>query len=426
MRTCFGFLLPLSNGPHEIRAVDGLRAFAALITVAYHICLYQHFYRSSVGSALAPVVYFLQTGVHLFFVLSGFLLFLPYARSIIKQEPLPAISRFYRRRALRILPAYWVCLAVLVLVSGTSYSGILGVQNVVTHILLLHDAFPLFNRDIEGPFWTLAVEFQFYMLLPLFAAGAAAFVGSVPHTEDRLRRLIIATSGILGIAILLRLLDVAITGQLATLHGTVQVVGYDLVLATMGTQGKYLEVFAVGMLCSILYVATVEWRFVEQRHTWRLSWLALVGALIAATLAGQRVDMAVPLVYAREVMWDIVALGTPLLIGVAYGLLLLAVLWNAGLIRALFQQGALRFIGLISYSLYLWHWPVIYARLPFVASLPLIGRIVLIFLVAYVSFQLVERPFLRHRSRTSAASERPQSIKRAAPVSVSDLPNHHS
>ncbi len=56
-----------------------------------------------------------QTGVHLFFVLSGFLLFLPYARAMLQDRPLPTARRFYQRRALRILPAYWVCMIALVL-----------------------------------------------------------------------------------------------------------------------------------------------------------------------------------------------------------------------------------------------------------------------------------------------------------------------
>ncbi len=416
IRARLRFLFPPGSGPHEIRSVDGIRAFAALITIAYHFFLFQHFYRSPLGQGLAPVVYFLQTGVHLFFVLSGFLLFLPYARAIIRQESLPSLSLFYQRRALRILPAYWACLAILALFGNIGYSGMLGFQNVITHIVLLHDAFPLFNRVIEGPFWTLAVESQFYVLLPVFAAGAARYVGSAPKATDRLRRLFAAVAGILGLALLLRLLDVALTGQLAAVHGTVAAVGQVFVLATMGTQGKYLEVFAIGMLCSVLYVATVEMRLLAQAHLRRLSWLALVGALAAAALADQKIELAVPLVYARDVRWDFVALTMPLVVGIAYGLLLLATLWSGGLVRALFSMKPLRFIGLISYSLYLWHWPIIYAKLPLVASLPIAARLALVLLVAYGSFQLVERPFLRHRSRRKNADERPQRLELAAPA----------
>lgn len=423
IRARLGLLFPLNSGPHEIRSVDGVRAFAALITVAYHFFLFQHFYRSPLGQSLAPVVYFLQTGVHLFFVLSGFLLFLPYARAIIQQQPLPPLSRFYQRRALRILPAYWVCLTILALCgnigNNVSDGGGLAVPDaiadVVTHIVLLHDAFPVFNRDIQGPFWTLAVESQFYVLLPLFAAAAAAYVGSAMKTPDRLRRLVVAVFGILGVSLLVRLLDVAITGQLAAMHGTLAAIGQAYVLATMGTQGKYLEVFAIGMLCSVLYVATVEMRLLAQVHLRRLSWLALAGAIAAAAVADQKINLAVPLVYVQGVSWDIVPLTVPLVVGIAYGLLLLATLWSDGLVRALFSLKPLRFIGLISYSLYLWHWPVLYAKVPLVAPIPIAGRVALVFLVAYASFQLVERPFLRRRSRITPAKERPKSVEFATP-----------
>ncbi len=56
-----------------------------------------------------------RTGVHLFFVLSGFLLFLPYARWLFGMGQRPSAQLFYKRRVLRIGPAYWACLAILLL-----------------------------------------------------------------------------------------------------------------------------------------------------------------------------------------------------------------------------------------------------------------------------------------------------------------------
>ncbi len=82
-------LLPLDNGAQDIRALDGLRAVAALFIVAYHaIRVEAETYASA--QAIPPALYFLQTGVHLFFVLSGFLLFLPYARAMLQGRPLPS------------------------------------------------------------------------------------------------------------------------------------------------------------------------------------------------------------------------------------------------------------------------------------------------------------------------------------------------
>src|SRR5215831_20297932 len=102
-------LLPLSSGPHEIRALDGLRAVAALNVLVYHAIRAITHQVSVFGLDLTFAWYYTQTGVHLFFVLSGFLLFLPCARAMLLARPLPSARQFYRRRALRILPAYYVC-----------------------------------------------------------------------------------------------------------------------------------------------------------------------------------------------------------------------------------------------------------------------------------------------------------------------------
>src|SRR5215475_12880561 len=69
-------LLPLENGPQEIRSLDGLRAVAALMVVVFHYLLWIKAYNSPISQAINSSWYFLANGVWLFFVLSGFLLFL--------------------------------------------------------------------------------------------------------------------------------------------------------------------------------------------------------------------------------------------------------------------------------------------------------------------------------------------------------------
>src|SRR5579884_4258341 len=93
-------LVPLNNGPNEIRALDGLRATAALSVLALHFLSFVNFQLTPLGSATAAFWQYLGTGVELFFVLSGFLLFLPYARAMLHSKPLPSVRGFYRRRAL--------------------------------------------------------------------------------------------------------------------------------------------------------------------------------------------------------------------------------------------------------------------------------------------------------------------------------------
>ncbi|HEV8192117.1 MAG TPA: acyltransferase family protein, partial [Ktedonobacterales bacterium] len=94
--------LPLENGPQEIRSLDGLRAVAALMVVVFHCLLWVKAYYTPVSQAINSSWYFLANGVWLFFVLSGFLLSLPYVHTMLAARSLPSAANFYRRRALRI------------------------------------------------------------------------------------------------------------------------------------------------------------------------------------------------------------------------------------------------------------------------------------------------------------------------------------
>ncbi len=81
--------MPLDNGAQDIRALDGLRAAAALSIVLFHTLHRAGFQYSEAAHTFGNYFWFLATGLHLFFVLSGFLLFLPNARAIFPKQSLP-------------------------------------------------------------------------------------------------------------------------------------------------------------------------------------------------------------------------------------------------------------------------------------------------------------------------------------------------
>jgi peptidoglycan/LPS O-acetylase OafA/YrhL len=399
-------LWPLSNGPAEIGALDGLRALAALSVIWFHAYLTLKVRPTVGGHEVAYIWFYGGTGVHLFFVLSGFLLFLPYARALLRARALPSPWRFYQRRALRILPAYWVCLFALLLLGLPAYLSLSGLGNVAAHVLLLHDDFYQFNKDIEGPFWTLAVEAQFYVLLPLLAAAIALVV----RQTRSLVRLAGGVVGVMALALALRAADAFGQGHLATLRGGTATVVSVLLHVTMGTQGKYLEVFAIGMLASVLYVACTEEARLSPTATRRIGLALLLGGLALVPFLAREVnahDWAAPLWYTVDRPGNLLAVGGPYLIGLSYGGLVLGTLWTGGAARALFAWRPLRFIGLVSYSLYLWHLPIINALAPMTTRLPGLWPLPAALAVglcvavpfAYLSYQLVERPFLRRRHR---------------------------
>jgi peptidoglycan/LPS O-acetylase OafA/YrhL len=404
---------PLSSGPREIQALDGLRALAALSVLFYHAF-------SSVtdrvvifGQDVSFAWYYGQTGVHLFFVLSGFLLFLPYARAMLQARPLPSARLFYRRRALRILPAYWVCLAGLILTQlplrWAQYTSLTGLENIAAHVVLFHDDFDAFNRTIEDPFWTLAVEWQFYLVLPLLAAGIAWLVGKTRS----LHRLVVGVLGVIALALLLREVDAAIQARFPLLHGNTLLVAQIFTHITLGAQGKFLEVFGIGMLCSVLYVAGTEMGAFPQVVTRRVG-IGLVVAALAVMFVLAKASMTLAiigvlpdfmLVHPRNLL----EICGAMLVGMGYGALVLGVLWGGRAVRAPFEWAAIRFVGLVSYSLYLWHGPIIVGAHPLISALPgpvqLLGALAVGFVIAlpfaYASYQWVERPFLRRRYQTA-------------------------
>jgi peptidoglycan/LPS O-acetylase OafA/YrhL len=424
----WGRLIPRSNSVGEIRALDGLRALAALSVLCFHAIQLTHDRLLIAGADLSFLAFYLQTGVHLFFILSGFLLFLPYARAMLDGRPLPSARRFYQRRALRIIPAYWVCMGILILVALPSYLSLVGLKDVVYHVTLLHDDSYLFSRSIEGPFWTLAVEAQFYMVLPLVAIGVARLVGASRSAA----RLALGVVAFIALALALREVDAEAAGRLIAMPHDAAATAITIFLrVTLGAQGKFLEVFGAGMLCAVLYAATG--RATPQQHarlriTGALCFVGGFVAIVGLAALDSRKEIAVPPYFLVVNRRDILTIVGPLLVGCGYALLVLGVLWGGKRIRAPFESRVIVFIGLISYSLYLWQEPLLRFVTPFLTGLPagirigsslLIG-VLLAVPIAYLSYQFVERPFLQRRRRLAegergaAAPER--NMRRDAPA----------
>lgn len=161
----------------RIPALDGLRALMVLIIVSFHI--WQQ-------SWLTPVIPWFGQSISLDFLLrsgylwvdgllllSGFLLYLPYAQR--GSRPLPAPGQFYRRRFFRIVPTYLLNLLVVFLVVAlpgrrfdTPWAAS---RDILAHATFTHNLFPFsyLHTPLNGALWTLAVEVQFYLLFPLLA-----------------------------------------------------------------------------------------------------------------------------------------------------------------------------------------------------------------------------------------------------------------
>jgi len=156
-----------AKGLAHIPELDGIRGLAALIVMFFHY--FQH--APLTGGGVADVIQKFstigQTGVALFFVLSGFLI----TRILLETKSDPRyFGVFFARRALRIFPLYYLalCLVYFVLPRFTGHSSPPVSQQLI-HWLYLQNFAMTFGWDWNGPahFWSLAVEEHFYLLWPL-------------------------------------------------------------------------------------------------------------------------------------------------------------------------------------------------------------------------------------------------------------------
>ncbi len=148
--------------PARLFGLDFLRAFAVLFVMLYHLTIF-----GELPSRLLPVTYFGWMGVDLFFVLSGFLIGQQALKPYLNGQR-PSIAEFYRRRAYRILPAYFAVIALYFLVPGWRESPhIAPLWKFLTFTMNFGFSF---DRRSFSHAWSLCVEEHFYLALPLLIA----------------------------------------------------------------------------------------------------------------------------------------------------------------------------------------------------------------------------------------------------------------
>jgi len=407
-------------GGLRLDAIDGLRAVAAGSVLVYHVWRFAapDGRTEELGALSTHVLPHLWHGVTLFFVLSGFLLYRPFAAAALRGTRAPSVTAFLRNRALRILPAYWVVLLVAAFVLRTALvpqgetartEGVPDAELLVVDLLLLQNfSFDALFTGI-GPAWSLAVEAVFYAVLPLVAVVALA---------GRARGLGPRAAALAPVA---ALLVVGLTGKVAA-HGGL--VGWEL--GVLRSFWAWADLFALGMLVAVVAVAVQDGRLRLARG-WRPAAGAAVVAVAAVGVLTQTSNLR-PL--------EVATSAHNLAVGVACALVVaLVVLPGAprlGLRRAL-EARAVVAAGIVSYSVFLWHEPLLrWLRLQgatadggagFALNLALVA--LLTGVLSVVTYRLVEEPALRLRARTpggARAADRPPAGAAPGSARAADLP----
>ena len=173
---------PIPRAPaRKFPLVDSMRGLAALAIVVYH---------GAYGAALLPdplegvvraLIANLYVGVTVFFVISGFLLYRPFAAALFGDRPAVSVTGYAVRRVARIVPGYWVALTVVAVVLGLGYIFEPKQALVYFGFGQLYRSETAFQGI--GPAWSLCVEVAFYAALPLIAAA----IGLLPGTNRAAR-----------------------------------------------------------------------------------------------------------------------------------------------------------------------------------------------------------------------------------------------
>lgn len=346
----------------NIAVLDGVRAIACLLVVGYHIDLITRDTRvwfPPHHPLIAPFLLMGGAGVTLFFVLSGFLLFLPYARALLQESNWPSARRFYMRRALRIIPAYYICLFTIVLLEHREYFQPDHWGQLALFLIFFMDASHATFQAINGPFWTLAVEWQFYLLLPLLVLGMRVLIRFCKPDKRLLLLLFSLFVLITWGAVSQYFLNVFPASSWPT--GIVWKIVKGLFF---GESGKYLQDFAVGMLVCLFYTLiqlTEGHGCGKEIYQKFLPWFWYSGLALLIFMAFWRENA----VHGNGAPWLNGLKGAyPLLgeLGLASGfaLCILFLLHVRSPWQRLLALPPVRWMGNISYSTYMWHLPLLY------------------------------------------------------------------
>lgn len=364
----------------HIKGLDGLRGLAALAVFTTHydqiVYVDQKIGYFDLGQLFANG----YVAVSLFFTLSGYLLSLPYWEYLLYATPRQNIKTYLLHRLARILPAYYCCLTLLLFIDN-SWQFAFSNPDILLHYLFLFNFTEYSILSINSVFWTLAVEMQFYLLLPLLFL----LLQKMPKQAGVLTLSIILITYILNYFIS-NTFDQNIYWPWDNQLTWIRVHGAVLNHSTLAHLPHFLcGVLAAGYIRPRKNTPIPQWLYQTTFLTSSLLLIIMLSTPLYEVLSITAGHYGFPVV---SVLITLIIVSTP----------------QATLAVKFLDSFMLRKLGLISYGFYLYHLPILHyldssaqnAGIDVVEHWALfaVGGLIVSFIAATLSYRFIERPVL--------------------------------
>ncbi|MBR6571797.1 MAG: acyltransferase [Clostridia bacterium] len=322
----------------EIGVLYGFRALMILFVMNFHLWQ-QSWISQSVRLFGRYVSFDFWTRSSYLFVdgmilMSGFLLYLPYAREQLEGTPVPSVRRFYFNRLVRIVPSYLFAVLVMLFLVAipqrmyASTGAMLG--DVAAHLTFTFLFWPstYLSTPLNMALWTIAVEVQFYLIFPLLAKGMK-------------KRPALTAGGMMLAAWAYR-------------FGVAQFAKDTSAL--INQMPAFLDVYAIGMLGAVGYLhlkKMIETFGREQRLMVSVLSMAVFAAGLYALTAILRAQSTASTLGGAELRLSQMAMRLPL--AITFGLMMLSASFLPRVLQKLLDNRLMRFLSTISMNLYIWH-----------------------------------------------------------------------
>ena len=321
----------------HVGVLDGVRALAVLCVLWFHFWqqtwlmpVYDTPFLKWMGVEKINPDVIRRVGylcVDMMLLLSGFLLYLPYARSRFYGTSVDGIRVFYKKRFARIVPSYLLAVLIMFAIAWTqgAYKGKpdFAVKDLLTHLtftqMLWADTF-LFTL-ITAVMWTVCIEVAFYLIFPFLAKGF--------HKNPLL------------VYALMTLIGVWFTNSIAPAIGETRIMVNRFL--------TFLPVFANGMMAAHLYVwyaRKVKYKAIPSLIGTAAAVFSLIWIVRLFTACMKTGDAAHQQVWQRQYRT---------LLSLAYSVLILGCAISAKPLRKILDNRILKSIAAVSYNIYLWH-----------------------------------------------------------------------